>query len=112
VLQFSDQTVESILYPVPHHQYVFTIPRVLRVYFPHNRGRLTELCRCAVTSLELYLRELLGLPDGAPGIIVAIHTFADYARRHPHLHTVIADGLFRLNGVFHDAPEADTKPLG
>jgi hypothetical protein len=32
VLQFADQTVESILYPVPHRQYVFTIPRMLRVY--------------------------------------------------------------------------------
>ena len=62
VLQFADQTVESILYPVPYRQYVFTIPHMLRVYFPHNRGLLTDLCRCAVESLTLYLRELLGLP--------------------------------------------------
>ena len=103
--------MESILYPVPHRQYVFTIPRMLRVYFPHNRGLLTELCRCAATSLTRYLRELLGLPDGAPGIIIAIHTFGDFAR-HPHLHAVVADGLFRPNGVFHVAPEADIKPLG
>jgi hypothetical protein len=31
VLQFADQTVESILYPVPHRHYVFTVPRMLRV---------------------------------------------------------------------------------
>jgi hypothetical protein len=42
---------------------------------------LTALCRCASTSLELYLRELLGLPDGVPDVIVAIHTFGDFRRR-------------------------------
>jgi hypothetical protein len=95
----------------PTAKYVFTIPRILRVYFRHNRTLLTALCRCAATSLERYLRELLGLPDVTRGIIIAIHTFGDYARTHPHLHAVVADGLFRPNGVFHVAPETDTKPL-
>jgi hypothetical protein len=50
VLQFADQTVQSILYPVPHRQSVFTIPRMLRVYFPQNRRLLCPLCRCAGTN--------------------------------------------------------------
>jgi hypothetical protein len=111
VLQFGEFAVGEVLYPVPHCQMVFTLPRMLRVYFRHNRERLSALCRCAVESLQSYLRALLGLPDGAVGVIAVIHTFGDYARFHPHLHLVAAEGLFRKNGVFHVAPRAPTQPL-
>ncbi|MCK4603144.1 MAG: transposase [Deltaproteobacteria bacterium] len=32
--------------------------------------------------------------------MMVIHTFGDYARFHPHLHAIVADGLFRKNGTF------------
>jgi hypothetical protein len=67
VLQLGEFAVGEVLYPVPHCQMVFTLPRMLRVYFRHHRKRLSALCRCAVESLQSYLRAILGLPDGAVG---------------------------------------------
>jgi hypothetical protein len=31
--------------------------------------------------------------------VMVIHTFGDYARFHPHLHAIVADGLFHKNGT-------------
>ena len=42
---------------------------------------------------------------------MTIQTFGDYAKWHPHIHSITADGLFRANGVFHVMPRVDTKPL-
>jgi hypothetical protein len=39
--------------------------------------------------------------DGAPAIVMAIHTFGEYLDFHPHLHALVADGLFDREGRFH-----------
>jgi hypothetical protein len=57
---------------------------------------LTEFCHCARESLEIFFHTVLGFPDGITGLVMVIHTFGDYARFHPHLHAIVADGLFRI----------------
>jgi DTW domain-containing protein YfiP len=84
---------------------------MLRVYFKYDRKLLTKLCHCAKESLELFFGTVLGLDDGIPGVIMVIHTFGDYARFHPHLHAIVADGLFRPGGAFHCLPNTDPKQL-
>ena len=53
----------------------------------------------------------MGLPEGVPGIVMAIHTVGEYLDFHPHLHALVADGLFARSGVFHVMPETGPKPL-
>lgn len=103
---------ENVLYPVPHRQYVFSIPIMLRVYFKYDRSLQTGLCQCAYRSLLTFLREVVGLKDGVPGVVMAIHTFgADPAKWHPHLHAFVADGLFKDTGTFYVMRKVDLKPL-
>ncbi len=40
-----------------------------------------------------------------------IQIFGDYARWHPHIHAIVADGLFRRNGVFYVMPKTSLKLL-
>jgi len=40
-----------------------------------------------------------------------IYTLGDYARIQPHLHAIVADGLFRPNGTFYCLPNRDRKEL-
>jgi hypothetical protein len=54
---------------------------------------------------------VLGLDDGILGMIMVIHTFGDYARFHPHLHAIVADGLFRPGGTFYCFPKTELKEL-
>jgi hypothetical protein len=36
----------------------------------------------------------LDCPNGVPGIILTLHTFGEYLDFHPHIHALVADGLF------------------
>jgi len=101
VLLFGEQVRYEIVYPVPHRQYVFTIPKRLRCYFRNNRKLLGHLCLAARDSLRNFLCDQLYLPDGQVGMILVIHTFGEYLGWHPHLHILCADGLFRGSGLFH-----------
>ena len=43
---------------------------------------------------------------------MSIHTFGDYPEKfHPHIHAIVADGLFRKTGTFYVMPDVDLKPL-
>lgn len=53
----------------------------------------------------------MGKKHGIPGIVLAIQTFGDYARWHPHLHALVADGVFLDSGYFFVMPNVDLRPL-
>ncbi len=57
------------------------------------------------------MRAALGLPEGIAGIVMVIHTFGEYLDFHPHLHALVADGLFTRSGVFHVLPNVSLRPL-
>lgn len=62
-------------------------------------------------SREIFFRTLLDLNDGILGMIMVIHTFGEYARFHDHLHAIVADRLFRPNGIFYCLPKRELKEL-
>jgi hypothetical protein len=85
---------------------------MLRIYFKYDRSLLTGLCQCAYRSLLRFLREVVGLKNGVPGVVIAIHTFGEYPHKfHPHLHAIVTDGLFRDTGTFYVMRQTDLKPL-
>jgi hypothetical protein len=84
---------------------------MLRAYFQRNRPLLKELCDIAHLTLTEYLQATLGLSDAHPAIVLVLHTFGEYLDFHPHLHALVADGLFTRDGVFHPLPELPLKPL-
>ena len=108
---FGALLTETILFPVPHRHFTFGIPKMLRPYFRFDRNLLKDLCILAHECLLEYLHTALGLPEGLPGIVMAIHTFGEYLDFHPHLHTLVADGLFVRSGLFHVLPDVTLKPL-
>jgi hypothetical protein len=99
-----------VCHDVPHRQFVFTIPRVLRGIFRKRRHLLTHLFHTATSTLEEAFRTRLNLPDGRIGAVAAVHTFGDYLIFHPHLHILAADGLFAPDGTFHCMPEESLAP--
>jgi hypothetical protein len=86
--------LNHVLAPVPHRHYVLAIPRMLRPYFQRHRYLLKRLCALAHESLAEYLRTILDCSQGVPGIILTLHTFGEYLDFHPHIHALVADGLF------------------
>ena len=101
---------EELLLDVPHRQVVFTIPKMLRVFFKYKRRLLGDLCRCALRALTRYFEVVTGSAL-MPGIIAAIQTFGDRINLHPHLHFLVTEGGVDAAGVFHEIPRIDDSRL-
>ena len=52
VLAYGDWVEQNVLAAVPHRQYVFTVPRMLRPIFSRKRGLLGELCHIVYFRAE------------------------------------------------------------
>ena len=75
---------DEVLAPVPHRQWVFTIPKRLRIYFRYDRSLLGKLCRMAwETVRDVYAIEVDG-ECGIPAMVGAVQTFGDLIHWHPH----------------------------
>src|SRR2546428_5659267 len=111
VLQFGHWVTEHVLPPIPHRQYVFTIPKLLRVYFRKDRRLLGKLSQCAYACVKAFFQAALKKNQAVPGVIVAIQTFGDLVNFHPHLHTIVSEGLFAANGWLYVVPDIDLKKL-
>ena len=111
VLQFGAWVADEILAPVPHRQYVFTVPKMLRVYFRRDRRLLGKLSQCAANALKTLFRAAGKDPKAVPGIIIAIQTYGDLVNFHPHLHALVPDGVFTPSGWFVAFPKIDLSAL-
>jgi hypothetical protein len=108
--EWGDWVREELLLDVPHRQVVFTIPRMLRVFFKYNRRFLGELCRSALRSLIRYF-ELMAGRDVMPGVIAVTQTFGTKINFHPHLHFLVTEGGVDEAGVFHKISRIDDSRL-
>jgi len=102
VLAYGDWVESSVLRPVPHRQYVFTVPRLIRPFFAYRRSLLGELCRIIARALT----QAYGTarPRARPGFILFVQTFGDLANFNPHVHALVADGVFDASGCFIQLP--------
>lgn len=48
----------------------------------------------AYECIKDYLRTATGCPNGVPGVVLVLHTFGEYGNFHPHIHALVADGVF------------------
>ena len=101
---------ETLLLDVPHRQVVFTIPKMLRLFFKYNRRLLGSLCRCALRSLARYFEIVAGC-ELMPGVIAAIQTFGARINLHPHHHLLVTEGGVDKAGFFHKVPRIDDSRL-
>jgi len=90
---------EELLLDVPHRQVVFTIPKILRLFFRFKRKLLNDLCLCAVRSLVKFLHIATGI-EIMPGVMAVIQTFGGRINFHPHIHVLVTEGGTAPDGAF------------
>ncbi len=102
VLAYGEWVEANVLAPVPHRQYVFTVPRILRSIFARRRRLLGALCQI----IERLLQEsyTAAKPGGREGLILFVQTFGDLVTFNPHVHVLAADGVFGEDGTFFVLP--------
>ncbi len=111
VVEFGEWLCEEVLKYVPHRQWVFSIPKRLRIYFMMDRKLLAKLSQCAWKVLNLYLTQAVAYDDATAGAAVAVKSFGDFQNFNPHLHVLATDGCFYGNGSFKACPTPQAKDL-
>jgi hypothetical protein len=102
VLAYGEWVEGSVLRPVPHRQDVFAVPKLIRPFFAYRRSLPGELCRIIARSLTQAYGA--ALPRARPGFILFVQTFGDLVNFNPHVHALVADGVFEASGRFIPLP--------
>jgi hypothetical protein len=89
----------EVLAAVPHHQWVFTVPKRLRLFFLYDRRLLGALSRCAWRTVRDLYRAGLEDRHVVPRMAVSIQTYGDLANWQPHLHALVSAGPLPPVGV-------------
>ena len=103
VAVFGEFACSNVLKNVCHRHFVFSIPKIIRIYFLFDRTLLKELTKIAWEVLFLYYKNAVNKKDTAPAAICSIQTFGDMLGFNPHLHILCADGCFGASGTFYAA---------
>jgi len=88
---FAEHLVNDVLLRLPHRQFVFTIPKMLRPFFRHNCRLFAEVSRLIYDILGEFYCAAAGRPL-LTGIVVAHQTFGDMLRWNPHFHAIVLEG--------------------
>ncbi len=96
-MSFAEWAEQEVLEKVPHRQYVFTLPKMLRIYFKYDRKLLGKLSQCAYQTVKEFFQEVIPDKAAVPGVILSIQTYGQELNYHPHLHGVISDGCFSVS---------------
>jgi hypothetical protein len=102
---------DHILESVPHRQIVFSIPKMLRIYFLYNRNLLPKLSHCGWETVKEVFQTTMGRNDVVPGMAMDIQTYGRWANWNPHLHGVVSDGCFDEEGNFYLLPRISVITL-
>ncbi len=101
---------DEVFEDVPHVMWVFTIPKMLRVYFLHHRELLGELSRCAYETIRELMSAAAFEENGfRPGMVSVVQTFGEAARFHPHVHALCSRGGWRADGQWVPVPYLDLR---
>jgi hypothetical protein len=107
-LLFAEHVDEEVLGDLPVRQYVVTIPKMLRLCFKYDRKLLGLLSQCFYGSIKELFQETSHERHSLPGMIASLQSYGDEPTRfHPHLHSLVTDGLVFPEGSLIPIPCPD-----
>ena len=109
-LLFGEQISQEVLLKLPHRQFVFTLPKCMRVYFKHDRMLFSEISHLIFEMIQSYYNEI-SVRQINTGLVLSYQTSGDFARWHPHWHGLLLEGGFDEDGNFVYLPISDTKQM-
>jgi hypothetical protein len=98
-----DEVVEQ----VGHAQWVFTIPKMLRIYFLHHRELLGALSLAAYETVKELMAAAVEEKGFRPGMVSVVQTFGEGAKFHPHVHALCSRGGWAAPGEWIPLPYVD-----
>jgi rRNA maturation protein Nop10 len=109
-LLLSEHFTEELFLELPHRQFVFTVPKVLRLIFRRNRTLFAKVSRLINQLISDFYSYATGRTIRF-GMIAAHQTFGDMLRWNPHFHCIVLEGGFDQNGKFLYIPFSDLSTM-
>jgi hypothetical protein len=82
LLLFSEHLSENVLLKLPHRQFVFTLPKLLRVYFKYDRNLFEEVSRIIFSIIHDFYSETVKTKIKT-GVVVSYQSYGDLMRWNP-----------------------------
>jgi hypothetical protein len=101
---------EDLLLTLPHRQFVWTIPKVLRVFLRHNRELFADLGRLTFDILRRFFCQAAGRSLHC-AMVSSHQTFGKFGVWHPHWHSIVLEGGFDRHDTFFYIPLGATAAL-
>lgn len=105
--------VDELLPAAPYRQWVLTFPWVLRARLSVDRRLLSALLGAFLRTVFAWQRRrgrALGIAGGRTGAVSFVQRFGSALNLHPHVHSVLPDGLFVLETSEGATDERVTLP--
>ena len=102
-LLFAEFLSENLLLRLPHRVLTFTVPKLLRPYFRHNRTLFAELMQLINRLIVDFQSAAAGKPITG-GCVLAYQSAGEFLRYHPHVHGIVLEGGFDEQGRFYHIP--------
>jgi hypothetical protein len=109
-LLLSEHLCSDVLLKLPHSQYVFTLPKSLRVFFKNDRKLFSGISKIIFSLLSEYFTEAEGIKLQT-GVIISYQSYGDKLRFNSHWHCIVLDGGFDENGDFYYASLKKTDKM-
>jgi len=103
ILLLSEHLCEHVLYRLPHRQFVFTIPKALRIFFKYDRSLFSEISRLIYNLVTEYYAERHG-ESITTGAVVSYQSAGDSLRWNAHWHCIIMEGGLDDEDSFYHIP--------
>jgi hypothetical protein len=110
-LLFAEYLDEQLLLELPHRQFVFSIPKALRIYFRHDQKLFASVSSLIFCLIRAFYRLAAGTPLLETASAVAFQPFGDFLRANAHWHAIVLEGGFDDDGRFLFLPIHDTQKL-
>jgi hypothetical protein len=102
-LLFSEYIKNHLLLSLPHRQFVFTVPRILRPYFRHNRRLFSEVSRLIFAIIQRFY-DRAAKTSITTGMVLAYQSAGEFLRFNFHFHCLVLEGGFDEAGRFVHIP--------
>jgi len=109
-LLFSEYMHEQLLLLLPHRQFVWTFPKMLRPFFRHDRRLFSEISRLLFKMLTDFYNEAAGKEIESAAVLV-FQSAGDFVRFNPHYHGIVLEGGFDEQGRFIHVPLGDLSRM-
>ncbi|WKZ58013.1 MAG: transposase [Bdellovibrionota bacterium] len=106
-VKFGEHLYDSVLEKVPHRHCGFTLPKRLRVYFRYDRSLNNILFQAAANAVH----SVLGSDTQTTALVLTLQTAGEALNFNPHLHGLLADGIFDAAGNFTPYTAIDTERI-